>query len=72
MRVSQLIHVIDKDEMIVIHDFDKPIDKMKIYTGAVRGITKDNPINKMHVTCITATDDTIFIVAETPRKKGGG
>ena len=71
MRVSQLIRAMDKNDDIVINDFAKPVDNMTIYEGAVRGIRKDNPINKMHVSCICASNDTICIVAENPREKGG-
>ena len=69
MRVSQLTCVMDKDETIVINDFNKPITDMEIYVGAVRGLKKDNPINKMHVSCISAVNDTIFIVVEEPRER---
>ena len=72
MKVSQLLHVIDKDDTIVIEDFEKPVTKMQIYVGPVRGIKKDNPINKMHVAGITAVNDTLFILAEDPKMKGEG
>lgn len=71
MRVSQLIYNMDKDDEIVINDFDKPIDQMTIYQGAVRGIKKDNPINKMHIEFISADNDIISVLATNPRPKGG-
>ncbi len=70
MRVSQLIHAMDKNDIIVIDDYDAPIDKMTIYQGTVRGIKRDNPVNQMHVSSICAKDDTILVLAENPRKKG--
>lgn len=71
MRVSQLLHVMDKDDEIIIDDYDKPIDKQTIYKGAVGGIKRDDPINKMHVSSICTDGDVILVLAEEPRKKGG-
>lgn len=61
MKVSQLLKVMDKDENICIEDCDKTVDDMEIYCGAVRGIKKDDPINKMHVVAIAAVDDLICV-----------
>jgi hypothetical protein len=66
MRVSQLLKVMDKDDEIVIDDFGKPIDKMMIYNGAVRGIKRDDPINKMHIYSVNAYDYTIIVLAGYP------
>ncbi len=38
MKVSQLIGVIDKEDEIVILDYDAPIDQNILYQGYVRGI----------------------------------
>lgn len=40
MKVSQLLHAMDKDDFIMIDDFDAHIDNMTIYIGTVRGITR--------------------------------
>lgn len=69
MRVSQLIHAMDKDELIVIDDYDAPINKMTIYRGTVRGIKRDDPINKMHVHSICADNDTILVLAAKQRER---
>jgi hypothetical protein len=69
MRVSQLIHAMDKDDMIVIDDYNAPIDNMTIYKGTVRGIKRDNPINQMHVSNISVNDDTILVLAEKTRER---
>lgn len=53
MKVSQLIHAMDRDDSIV---------KMNLYSGTVRGIYKDNPINKMHIKSICADDDVILVL----------
>lgn len=69
MEVSQLIHAMDRDDEIVIDDYDAPFDNMTIYKGAVRGIKKDNPINKMHIERVLAANDTIFVLAVKQRKR---
>ena len=69
MKVSQLIHAMDRDDSIVIDDFDAPIDKMNLYSGTVRGIYKDNPINKMHIKSICADDDVILVLVRTEGKR---
>lgn len=69
MRLSQLIHAMDKDDMIVIDDYNAPIDNMTIYQGTVRGIKRDNPINQMHVSNICAKDDIILVLAEKTRER---
>lgn len=62
MRVSQLIHAMDKDDDIVIHDADKRANCMQIYKGTVRGLKKDDPINKMHVHHFFACDNVIMVL----------
>ena len=69
MKVSQLIHDMDKDDEIVIDDYDAPIDNMTIYKGTVRGIKKDNPINKMLIESVCAENDTILVLAVKPRER---
>lgn len=70
MKLSQLLHAMDKDDMIVIDDYNAPIDNMTIYQGTVRGIKRDNPINQMHVSSICAKDDTILVLVEKASKGG--
>ena len=69
MRVSQLLHAMDKDEIIYISDYDLPIDRMTLYSGTVRGIERENPINKMHIISICADKDEIHVLAQTKRRK---
>jgi hypothetical protein len=71
MRVSQILHAMDKDELIVINDYNEPIDKMTLYHGTVRGIKRDDPINKMHILNVCADDDTILVLVQKPEMKGG-
>ena len=71
MRVSQLIHAMDRDDLIIVNDGNKRITNMCVYEGVVRGIKKDNPINRYYVHNIFADGDTIVVLAEEQRKKGG-
>lgn len=70
MRVSQLLHAMDKEAWVCIDDFGEHIDRMTLYTGTVRGIKRDSPINRMHVSCIFADGDVIRVLAEKQRKEG--
>ena len=72
MKVSQLIHAMDRDDEIIVDDFDKRIPEMRIYSGKVRGIYKDNPINKMHVLSVAALDNVMHVLAIEPKEKKDG
>lgn len=72
MRVSQLLHVMEKYDLIIINDGNKSITSMEVFNGNVREIKKDDPINRYHVHNIFADGNTIVVLAEEQRKKGGG
>lgn len=69
MRVSQLIHAMDRDDLIIVNDGNKRITNMCVYSGEVRGIKKDDPINRYYVHHIFADGDTIVVLAEEQRKE---
>lgn len=69
MKVSALLHAMDKDDEIVIESFEKSVTDM-LYAGSVRGISRDSPINHMHVSCLCAINDTLHILAEEPKGRG--
>ena len=71
MRVSQLLYVMEKDDTVIIDDAEERIDRMRIYDGPVRGIKRDDLINRMHVHAICADDDQIKILAATPKRGDG-
>lgn len=71
MKVSQLLHVMDKDDDIIIDDGNKKIDRNRVYRGTVRGIKRDSPINKMHVVVIYPYDNKLLVLAEHQTEKGG-
>lgn len=64
MKISQLTRVMDKDDEIIIDDGNKKIDRQRVYQGTVRGIGRDNPINKMHVVVIYPYDNKLLVLAE--------
>ena len=64
MIVSQLLHTIYREDLIRIVDKNLPISSMIIFEGEVRGIKRDNPINKMHVKSIFTDGGVIHIIAE--------
>ena len=49
--------------LIAISEAEKnlPIDKKCLYHGAVRGMRKDDPMNKAHVSFLMALDDAILV-----------
>jgi hypothetical protein len=69
MRVSQLTKVMPDNHYIVIIDTNAPIGKERLYGGEVRGIKRDDPINKMHISCIFSDDDKIIIAVERAKTK---
>lgn len=62
MKVSQLLHAMDRDEEIIIEDEKRSINRMRLYEGKVRGIKRDDPINRMHVSRVIACDDTMVVL----------
>lgn len=69
MRLSQLIHAMDRDDDISVSDYGAPIDKCLLYDGIVRGIKKDNEINKMHVVNVTASDDVVCVLVSRRKEQ---
>lgn len=69
MKVSQLIHAMDKDDELIVDDESKPINKMQLYRGSVRGIKRDDPINAMHVNGVFACDNIIVVLVGERRKR---
>ena len=68
MKISQLLHVMARDDEVLIEDENAKIDKMTLYHGEVRGIKKDDPINQMHIKHIIADGDTIVVLTERSKR----
>ena len=61
MRVSQLLHVMDKNDCIEVMLDGAPVDRQCLYCGIARGIHKDDPINRGHITMLCACDDWVIV-----------
>ena len=57
MRVSQVLHVMCRDDNVQIFDSHRPIDRDILYEGTVRGVHRDSPFNKLHVRTLMASCD---------------
>lgn len=61
MKISQVLHAMDRDELVRIFDSTKPFDRSLLYEGTVRGIHRDNPLLPLHVTMLMADSDVIVL-----------
>ena len=69
MKVSQVLHKMQRDELVHIFDSTKPIDKNTLYEGEVRGVKRDDPVNGKFVTGIWACDDTVVLDVAPPVRR---
>ena len=70
MKVSQILHKMQRCELVHIFDSTAPIDNNTLYEGNVRGIKRDDPLNSKFVTGIWACGDTVVLdVAPPVRRK---
>ena len=70
MKVSQLLHAMDREDDIIIENGNERIDRMTIYKGEVRGIKRDDPVNRMHVEHVFACDNVMVVLVNEARVKG--
>lgn len=61
MRVSQVLHSMDKDEIVCIIDSARPVDNDVIYSGPVRGVHRDSLLNSLGVDMLFVIDDVFYI-----------
>ena len=66
MKVSQLLHCMEREETIIINDDENDED---LYRGSVKGIHRDDLLNKYHINKIFAFDDVIVVFVAEPKKK---
>lgn len=71
MKLSQLIHAMDRYDTINVMDAKSsvPLNKKCIYSGEVKGIFKDNPINKCHVKFVAAVHDELVVEVVLPESE---
>ncbi len=69
MRVSQLLHDMDKRDLVDIVFVQNSegvcTENEVLYFGEVKGISKDDPINKLHVSNIYAENSIIHVLTES-------
>ena len=69
MKVSQLLHAMDREDDIIIENGNERIDRMTIYKGEVKGIKRDNPVNRMHVEHVFACDNVMVVLVNGESKR---
>ncbi len=69
MTVSQLLHVMDQDDWIIIDDYDAPIDQNELYRGRVGDIETKDAINEMSITSVAACSDVILLLVINQKTK---
>ena len=70
MRVSQILHKMDKDEAVVIFDSTKPFDNAVLYSGPARGVHRDSPLLGRGVSMIMADRDVIVLDVGFEERRG--
>lgn len=68
MKVSQVLHKMQRDELVHIFDSSAPIDKNTLYESDVRSIKRDDPVNGKFVTGIWACDYTLVLDVAPPKR----
>ena len=69
MKVSQVLHKMERDEHVLIYDSSAPIDKAELYDGTPRGFKRDNPLLSKSVTGIWADEDAIVLDIGTRQRR---
>ena len=63
MKLSQLLKVMDKDDVIIVNkaDHNLGLNDKRLYRGTVKGIYKDNPLNKGHIKYLLPFGNQILV-----------
>jgi hypothetical protein len=69
MKVSQVLHKMERGELVHIFDSTKPIDNNTLYEGEVRGVKRDDPVNGKFVTGIWACGYTLVLDVAPPKRR---
>ena len=64
MRLSQLTRRMNRGDEICVCLFGAPIDRNELYRGAVGGIGRDDPLNRMSVSMVLADGDVLIVEVE--------
>lgn len=72
MKLSQLLHKMERDARIIVKDTSRPIDRMRVYEGEARGIKRDDALNGYYVEHVLADDNVLVVLAGKPNRKEKG
>lgn len=61
MKLSELLKVMEGCQVVEIDDLSRTVGSMTVYTGPIREIKKDNPINEAQISAVCAGRDGLFI-----------
>ena len=69
MRLSQLTRRMRREDVLCVRRTDGETERI-IYTGCVRGIVREDPINRAFVLLVRAEDGGVIVTVTDP--PGGG
>ena len=69
MKLSQLLHKMERDARIIVEDTSLPIDRMRVYEGEVRRIKRDAEINSFYVEHVLVVGNVLVVLAGKPNRK---
>ena len=69
MKLSQLLHKMERDARIIVEDTSLPIDRMRVYEGEVRGIKRDDALNGYYVENVLVDGNVLVVLAGKPNRK---
>lgn len=73
MVLSQLLKIMNRDERIIVNNCEAvPLTHKCLYSGQVRGIYKDSPLNKGDVKFLMAAGDDVLVEISLKKSEGEG
>ncbi len=73
MRVSQVLHKMDRYETVRIIDSNRPIDEEVLFEGNVKDVHRDSPLLSLGVDKIMAIyDEMVIDVGRQEKKRSKG
>ena len=69
MKLSQLLHKMERDAKIIVEDTSSAIDQMRVYEGEVRGIKRDDALNGYYVENVLVDGNVLVVLAGKPNRK---
>ena len=69
MKLTDLINLMDYDELIEIDDEDLPIDRCTLFEGSVKQLKQHSWLCNATVTAINPIHDVLFVLVSRKEKK---